>query len=104
MVFHPGPLWNLPLFSLILFTSATLVNITVDDNSVDPISRILYSPGWNYGPSCQRCQARPDPAETYTQSWHDATFDSSNSNLSTPQNATFKFTGKQVYCMWESGY
>lgn len=107
MVFRPGLLWNLTLFSLIhFFASATLVNITVDDNSVDSVSgsRIIYSQGWNYGPSCQSCEARPNPAETFMQSWHDTTFASSNPNLTTPQNATFKFTGKQVHCMRESGY
>lgn len=78
-----------------LFTSASaaLINVTVDDEAADPSSgsKISYGSGGAFGPKCSRCAAQPDAGQAYKGSWHDATPDSL---VTTPQNATFRFTGK----------
>ena len=82
------------LYLLICFSalvSAVLFNVTVDDNTADPVSgsRIIYSANWNYGPDCSRCEAQLDAEQVYMETWHDAT----SRPPSAPQNATFTFTG-----------
>lgn len=85
-----GLLWILS--SLRTFTSAALVNVTVDDNAGDPVSlfKISYTSSWNYGPDCSGCQAKLDAKQVYMGSWHDATHKSSGIR----QNATFDFIGE----------
>lgn len=85
------------LLFLPTFTSAALVNVTVDENAGlgNSVSgfEISYSPSWNYGPDCSFCRARPDVERVYMGSWHDATYDPSKTTPH-PQNVTLIFTGK----------
>ena len=74
-----------------------LSNYTVDDAGPDPVTGALISythdTTWNFGPVCPPCMAHLDPKKVFNMTWHDATYDDSQRSLSTPQNATFNFTG-----------
>ncbi|EKM60242.1 uncharacterized protein PHACADRAFT_189377 [Phanerochaete carnosa HHB-10118-sp] len=86
------------VFTCFFFTAASgaLVNVTVDDQGVDPTSTygISYTPNWNIGQACITCKARPDLAQAKNGTWHDATH---HNPSETPQNATFDFTGFAIY-------
>ena len=81
--------------------SANLMNVTVDDQGVDPLtgSSISYTPlsirGWKRGQLCTECNARPDPTQTFNGTWHHAAYradhDAPDENL--PQTAMFNFSG-----------
>lgn len=82
--------------------SATLVNITVDDSGLDPVtgSRIAFAPSdaWSFGQDCTACTARPDPNQAFMHTWHDGTFNpiaGSTNDPNTVLTATFQFQGKQ---------
>lgn len=72
-----------------------LVNVTVDDQ--DP--QLQYAPAENHWLSfvdhdCQRgCSAKPDVAQAYNHSWHDATYDFNVTSQNAPQTIAFQFTG-----------
>ncbi|PSS37172.1 hypothetical protein PHLCEN_2v1045 [Hermanssonia centrifuga] len=75
---------------LLSFVSADLVNITVDDTNPDPLTGAIfeYSPsGWNIGPTCHKCVARPNQQDAYDGTWHDAT------SRDSPQTASLEFNG-----------
>ncbi|KIP04306.1 hypothetical protein PHLGIDRAFT_201620 [Phlebiopsis gigantea 11061_1 CR5-6] len=85
--------------------SANLVNVTVDDQGVDPLTgaSISYTPlsirAWSLGQLCDECNARPDPAQTLNGTWHHAVYntDSDVWEGSLPQTATFSFSGSALY-------
>ncbi|KIP01212.1 hypothetical protein PHLGIDRAFT_379487 [Phlebiopsis gigantea 11061_1 CR5-6] len=78
---------------------ARLVNVTVDDQ--DP--QLAYAPAENHWLSfvdhdCQRgCSAKPDAAQAYNHSWHDATYDFNVTSQNAPQTIAFQFTGSAIY-------
>lgn len=86
-----------PFFPLLLFlwfslgASATLSNVTVDDN--DP--NISYSPvnDWSFGPNCTACTARVDASQTFDGTWHDTLFAPSDPEEDQTQTAELSFTG-----------
>ncbi|GJE89328.1 hypothetical protein PsYK624_054270 [Phanerochaete sordida] len=82
-------------------TYGALVNITVDDQGVDPTTGnfISRTSGMSLGQNCNAsCDARPDASQAFNGTWLDTTFDPSrNDGHNIPQNATFSFTGSAVY-------
>ena len=73
---------------------AKLVNVTVDDAGVDSSTNGMISyTGWNFGPECHPCLAHLDGNKVHNHTWHDTTYNPSVPYESTPQNATFEFTG-----------
>ena len=87
-----------------IYSSSTLVNVTVDDSESEDNSstgdRIIYGRindirsggGWNIGQDCPGCLAQPDPAQVFNGTWHDTATQGNGKNLS---YATLTFTGKQ---------
>lgn len=79
---------------------ARLVNITVDDTNPDPLTgnTFVYSPQnlWNIGNGCASCTAKPNPAQAFDATWHDATFDLSVPATAEVQTATFQFNGECI--------
>ncbi|KIP02464.1 hypothetical protein PHLGIDRAFT_122451 [Phlebiopsis gigantea 11061_1 CR5-6] len=79
--------------------AARLVNVTVDDQ--DP--RLMYAPATNHwislaGAECTNgCAARPDIAQTYNHTWHDATYDASVASRDVPQTVAFQFNGSAIF-------
>ena len=72
--------WNLA-FQLLLLAPLVcgLVNVTVDDTGVDPLSghsiEFLPSGYWNAAiGGCPQCSSKPDPTQTHNLTWHDATY------------------------------
>jgi hypothetical protein len=65
------------------------MNITVDDNLGDE-NVLVYQPSdqWLLGPTCTRCQVKPDVKEAFNLTWHDTSV--SGQQVS---NMTLKFTG-----------
>ncbi|KIP04302.1 hypothetical protein PHLGIDRAFT_201496 [Phlebiopsis gigantea 11061_1 CR5-6] len=82
-------------FGTVISVVSLSINTTVDDMD----DQIQYSPSgsWNIGPDCDTCQVQPNAAQAYHSSWHDATFDPSDSKLSMPQSIAFSFTGTAIY-------
>ncbi|THH12833.1 hypothetical protein EW146_g7324 [Bondarzewia mesenterica] len=103
---HP-PSLVLTLFALtsLIFSApvaAKLVNVTVDDSGTDSATGapvIQYSPStsWKDGSTCTDCTARPDPTRAFNGTWHDSTYDPSNSSLNRTTSAYFPFTGTAIY-------
>ncbi|KAK0446488.1 uncharacterized protein EV420DRAFT_1276697 [Desarmillaria tabescens] len=86
--------------SLVLFFSsalATLVNVTVDDQNEDPITRntVSYTPAdaWTVNSTCDNCSAQIDASKTYDNTWHVGKFNGSPSVL----QASYSFSGTAVY-------
>jgi len=79
------------------FVCARSVNITIDDTYGDPVTgaQFTYAGGWNVGPTCTSCTARPDPSQVYNGTWHDGTFFPSEENA--PLSATVSFTGRLIW-------
>ena len=79
------------LLSSSWIASAKLVNRTIDDHYGDAVTGFLpvYEGGWNYGPNCSACLARPEPADTFMASWHDSSASPWNDIVS----VTLNFTG-----------
>lgn len=88
-----------------IISFAKLVNITVDDEFGDSVSKALiqYTPpgAWNYGPTCTHCLVLPSTEQVWNGSWHDVTYYPSGEPYpnDVPENATFTFTGKQCSSM-----
>lgn len=79
--------------------SATLINVTVDDQGADSQTglAISYTPAsnsWNLGQTCHECSTQPDPAQAFDGTWHDATYNSNVGGQTDPETATFEFTGE----------
>jgi len=82
--------------------SSTQSNITIDDNSPDPLTgeHIAYGPNspnvtWNIGQDCAKCVAKPDPSQAFNGTWHDGSFFPGGPILS----ASVSFTGTAVYVL-----
>ena len=82
----------LPYILLQAFVSATLTNVTIDDSDL----AVLYSPPWNYGPTCTVCTSKPDAQQAYMHTWHDVTYDPTITSKATPQTASIVFEGTQL--------
>ena len=85
-----------PQASYVMNASANLINVTVDDLYPDPRTgrSIIFDNGnWNIGQHCQQCAFQLDPFQTYRGSWHDITFDPTDSDFNSTATATFSFTG-----------
>lgn len=88
--------WVLTFILILFFISpalATLVNVTVDDETGDSMTgaKPTYTPAgnWSQGPTCSGCFVKPEAQLALGGTWHDST---------TPPNATsytitYKFTG-----------
>lgn len=75
--------------------SAKIINRTIDDYYGDSVTGLqpVYDQGeWNYGPTCSKCTARPEPADTFMSSWHDSTTSPANDIIS----VTLNFTGRHL--------
>ena len=91
------------LFSIFWYSSfspatAHLVNVTVDDDGADPLTgeRITYFTNtWVQGAQCPLCWAQPNASQTYSGTWHDATYrpGATEANEVDTQTAQFNFTG-----------
>ena len=92
----------------VLSASATLagsVNVTVDDTYGDTNTggQIAYGPAgsWNVGQTCTTCTARPNVAQAFDGSWHDATFyptdSTAGSNLGSLVTASYVFNGTPAF-------
>ncbi|KLO13078.1 hypothetical protein SCHPADRAFT_381645 [Schizopora paradoxa] len=87
-----------------IHSSSTLVNVSIDDSSSDPLTgaRISYGSvgnatsdlGWNVGQECTICLAQPDPSQAFDRTWHDT---STGANGVNKPFATALFTGVAVY-------
>ncbi|KAH8114733.1 hypothetical protein DFH11DRAFT_184583 [Phellopilus nigrolimitatus] len=92
------------ILSLLVFELSTargaLVNVTVDDQNGDEITKALpaYSPAaaWSQGASCSGCLAQPDPSLALDNTWHDATFAPGDPQYTIEVN----FTGAAVYAFF----
>ncbi|TFY61549.1 hypothetical protein EVJ58_g4437 [Rhodofomes roseus] len=75
--------------------ATTPVNRTIDDYLGDSATgaRPVFSPGWNYGPTCPGCYVQPDIALTFDRSWHDTTV----SVYSVTTNISIEFTGTALW-------
>ena len=86
------------LFYLSTGSVATIKNVTVDDDGLDPISGsgIIYGPEENFsqGQICNGCLAKPTRKSAHNGTWHDTTFDPAYPTRSTPRNITFEFNGQ----------
>lgn len=87
--------------TLVHGTAGAEVNITVDDQAVDPAtgqSLISYTEHFPPGQNCSECASRPDPSQAFRYTWHDVTYDPGRPDFhSIPQNATFGFDGSAIY-------
>ena len=85
---------RLVLLSVISLASCGLVNVTVDDAGLDPLTgaTFSYSPTdhWSQGNGCEQCQAQLDPSQVHGGTWHDTTYDA----LTPIETASFEFTGE----------
>ena len=101
-----GSLWLFALFlsiavlcSSVLSVSAKLVNVTVDDAGVDPVTgldiQFLPLDRWNevIG-GCTSCSAKADPSQANNMTWHDTTYDPNSTLENELQTATFRFNGE----------
>ncbi|OJT13238.1 hypothetical protein TRAPUB_10257 [Trametes pubescens] len=87
--------------------SAALVNVTIDDTFGDESNgnQITYEPStlWNVGQNCTGCTAHPDPALALKGTWHDSTYNDTQSNDPSVQNSTaaaqFEGTAVYVFCI-----
>lgn len=73
-----------------------LVNVTVDDQGVDPTTgqSLSRSSGITTGQTCgEACASRPDVSQAFNGTWLDTTFSASGSGHTIPQNVTFSFRG-----------
>ncbi|PVF98285.1 hypothetical protein CPB86DRAFT_362485 [Serendipita vermifera] len=103
-MFH---LSNFPLLSLVLMLSllpslAPKVNaaqIMVDDTDPD----IHYFSDFVLGPDCSSCWAKPDPAQAYKGTWHDAFRANPNMLPARMLNYTFHGTGIAIYAIVPHG-
>ncbi|TFK34067.1 hypothetical protein BDQ12DRAFT_764476 [Crucibulum laeve] len=72
------PLYYL-LIPFFLQAQAILVNVTVDDSGINPLTGqpIIYNPPgvWNLGANCTACTAKIDNRDMQNGTWHDSTFD-----------------------------
>ncbi|KAH9831188.1 uncharacterized protein C8Q71DRAFT_715813 [Rhodofomes roseus] len=77
------------------YGATTPVNRTIDDYLGDSATgaRPVFSPGWNYGPTCPGCYVQPDIALTFDRSWHDTTV----SVYSVTTNISIEFTGTALW-------
>ncbi|EPQ61026.1 hypothetical protein GLOTRDRAFT_90333 [Gloeophyllum trabeum ATCC 11539] len=105
MVAHGWILTSL-IFFLLFYprgSLAALVNVTVDDTNGDLVTGVpvVYSPpqAWNIGQNCTGCTAKPDPAQVYMGTWHDATFVPTTSDSASEGiiSLTVPFNGGAVY-------
>ncbi|KLO13108.1 hypothetical protein SCHPADRAFT_890293 [Schizopora paradoxa] len=69
------------IYSAVAMASFVATNVSVDDNSPDPLTgaQFVYGPNnpnvtWNIGQDCTNCIARPDPSQMFDGTWHDGSF------------------------------
>ncbi|PSS37780.1 hypothetical protein PHLCEN_2v381 [Hermanssonia centrifuga] len=77
---------------------ATLVNITVDDSDTQAITYIPTTAHWASSSPNQPCNSCLEhPTNASGQTWHDATYNSTNPLQNITQTATFIFDGSAIY-------
>ncbi|TFK34068.1 hypothetical protein BDQ12DRAFT_700569 [Crucibulum laeve] len=84
--------------SFFLQAQAILVNVTVDDSGINPLTGqpIIYNPpgAWNLGANCTMCTAKIDARDVHNGTWHDVSTFNSMLQL---QTASLVFNGTAVY-------
>ncbi|KAK7457018.1 hypothetical protein VKT23_010321 [Stygiomarasmius scandens] len=94
--------WLLVLPAL-FSVKAAIRNQTIDDTYGDGMGNFVeYLPegAWHVGPKCTQCNAKPDPNQLFSESWHDGDYSPVPGRNNAPNQvltATVNFNGSAIY-------